>query len=343
ATARAQDVYLSEIRADANEAWIEVHNRGTTAADLSTWSLHMATHTALLAQNYWWPFPAGTTLAPNEYLRVHWYQDPPGTFAPGEYWTGTNTASFLFWLGAEPLSGNEGAIALFSTQQNSLMNSSSSVVDWVSWGSGGYQRESLAFAAGLWEPGRVAPPIPTGSSLARDPGAIGYAAYPDQTWFLDNTPTPLAPNITGAVLQQYGTACAPPGNHLLGAPVLQASSLPLIGNAQFALSVTNTTGIFGEYALVAFSAAAATAGQPSVLPPFAGANCHEAIDIGQIITTWLLPATILATDVPLPLNGLPPQVVGVELHAQALVVELLPATFPPYQGLSNALRVVVGQ
>ncbi|MBL8754791.1 MAG: lamin tail domain-containing protein [Planctomycetes bacterium] len=339
----AQDVLLSEVRADANGRWIELHNRSAVPVDLSNWSLHYSTHTPNLPQSYWWPFPAGTALAANGFLRVHWYQDATGPQTAGVLWTGTSPYAFLFGLGGEPLQGTQGAFALFATQASAQMSTGSFLVDWVSWGTDGYFREPLAIQQGLWHAGRYAPAIPDGSSLARDPERIGLVAYADQQWFVDNSPTPNLPNVTGAVAEPYGQACVLPGNHLLGAPTLSAPALPLVGSAAFRFELQNTTGIFAEFVVIGFSAGARPAGVGSILPAYAGVPCQESIDTMQLFGTWLLPTQILTTMVPMPLTNVSPAAVGLEFHVQALVVELLPTAFPPYQGISNAVRCVVGQ
>lgn len=343
ATAQVQDVYLSEIRADAGESWIELHNRGTTTANIGTWTLHCATTTPGMPNNYWWPLPLGTTLAPGAYLRVHWFAEEPALPVAGNLYTGTSPYGFLFGLGGEPLQGAEGCAALFASQSNTQMNSSTTLRDWVSWGTYGFQRENLAIAAGLWQNGRYVQSIEPEASIARDPDAIGVTPHADESWFLDYTPTPLLPNITGAVVQSYGTACTLPGNQLLGVPELRATSLPLYGNSQFGLIVDRTTGIYGEFVLIGFSGGAAPPGMPSILPPYSGVACQESINALQLISTWLVPASIIGTNFALPLDNYPPQIVGVELHAQALILQLLPNANPPYQGLTNALRIVVGQ
>ena len=340
---QVQDIYLSEVCANASEAWIEVHNRGTSAVNIGTWSLHCATATPGQPNNYWWGFPMGTILPANAYLRVHWFQDAPASPAPGNFYTGTSPFGFLFGVGGEPLSGGAGAAALLASQSSTQMISSSIVRDWGSWGASGFQRESLAITAGLWEAGRYVASIPAAGSIARDPGEIGVAAHPDESWFVDYTATPLAPNITGAAVQSYGNPCTLPGNHLLGQPGLSATSLPLVGNGQFGFALDNTVGIFGEYVLVAFSAGAAPPGLPSVLPQYAGAGCHESIDVQQVLVTWLLSASLFSTNIPLPLTSYSSQIIGHELHVQALVIQLTANANPPYQGLSNALRVVIGQ
>lgn len=339
----AQDVLLSEVRADTGGRWVELHNRGTTAVDLSTWSLHYASRTTGMPQNYWWPFPAGTTLAADGYLRINWFQ--AGVNLPGatELWTGTSPYGYLFGLGGEQLLGNRGALALVRSQDNLQMNNPTLIADWLSWGEHDFPREPLAISVGLWANGRHAPAIPTGHSLARDPLQVGVVATPDLAWFVDNTPTPLQPNVTGAVVQSHGQPCALPGHHLLGLPTLQAPALPLLGNPSFGLVVQNTTGVLGEFVIVAFSAAAAPLGTPPLLPSFSGLTCQHFIDLPQLVTTCLLPSQLLATTLPLSLAGLPPTIVGAELHAQALVLDLMPNAWPPFQGTTNALRIVVGQ
>ena len=342
--APAQDVLLNEVRADGSERWIELHNRTTAPIDVGSWSLYYATMTPGQPQTYWWGFPAGSQIAAGGFLRVHWFQNAPAGGNSGEeLWTGTSPYGFLFGLGGEPLHGDRGALGLLRSQSNALMNDPTIVVDWVDWGANGFQREWLAVQAGYWQPGRQTPAIPPGSSIARDLGTIGNVTWFDEQWFVDNTPTPLQPNLDGAVVQSYGTPCALPGNHLLGAPVLRATAQPLLGSPLFGLALDHTTGIYGEYVLIGFSNAAAPAGLPSILPPYAGIACLERIDTLQMPALWLLPTQIVATEIPLSLAGLPPSAFGVELHAQALVLDLLPMTYPPYQGLSNALRIVVGQ
>lgn len=343
ATATAQDVYLSEVRADGQEAWIELHNRGATTSDLSTWSLHVSSHTPGAVQDYWWAFPANTVIQPEQYLRVHWYRAPNGPVQPGDIYTGTSYYGFLFGLGSEPLHGSEGAVALVRSQSNEMTNSPTAFVDWLAWGVGGHAREHLAVAAGLWSTGHAAPSIPSGSSLARDVSLMDVVSEADQAWFVDHTPTPLGANVTGALAESYGTACTLPGNHMLGLPTLTASSAPLIGDGSFSLRIGNTTGLFGEFVLIGFSAAAAPPGLPSILPAWSGVGCHEAIDVTQLVATWIVPAQLFQTNVPLPLNNLSPAATGAELHAQALVIDLLPYSYPPYQGLTNALRLLIGQ
>jgi hypothetical protein len=338
-----QSVLLHEVQADSAEQWIELYNRTAAAVDLSTWSLHYVSATPGMPQTYWWGFPSGTTLGPGAFVRVHWNQPIPASPGAGELFTGDTPWHFLFGLGSEPLTGGRGALCLFRSQQNALMNTAAIIEDWVSWGDHGFQREDLAVQAGRWSAGRNTPSIPAGSSLARNTPAVGLVAFHDEAWFLDSTPTPLQPNLGSADVLAYGSACTLPGNHLLGLPQLHTTSLPLLGNAQFGFAIDATTGIYGEFALLFFSAGAGPPGMPSVLPPAPAGGCHQAIDPTLMLAFWLLPTQIVSTHVPMSLAGLPPALAGTQLHTQALVIDLLPYTYLPYQGITNALRVTLGQ
>jgi len=338
----AQDVLLNEVRADTGGRWIELHNRSAGTIDISSWSLHVASRTLGTPQNYWWAFPAGTTITGGGFLRVHWFQAAPASAMPNELYTGDTVWDFLFGLGGETLRADRGALGLFRSQLDTMMDTPSVVEDWVSWGDHDFSREQLAVANGRWTNGHQAPAIAAGTSLARDVTLFGLGLAHDELWFVDHTPTPLAPNQTGATVTSYGASCAVNGNHLLGEPLLRATSQPLLGNPQFGIALDRTTGIYGEYVLVAWSAGAAPAGQPSVLPP-ANGGCAESIDTSQLLALWLLPTQVMTTGMPLSLATMPAGLVGSELHAQALVIDLLPSAYPPYQGLSNALRIVFGQ
>lgn len=342
APASAQDVLISEIHATGNDRWIELHNRGQWTVDLSSWSLYQATRTSGMPQHYWWGFAPGTTLASGAFLRVHWNRAAAGQVLPGEYYTGASPYGFLFGLGGEHLDGTRGALGLLSSQASNLMNSAAVVEDWVSWGEHGFARESLAEQAGVWNSGHHCPPIPAGTSLARDVAAVGAMASRDLEWFVDPTPTPNGSNVTGSAVFRYGTNCAVTGHHLMGAPTLRVRTQPLLGNSAFGYSIDMTTGVFGESLLFAFSTGPAPVGLPSLLPPVPGPACLEAIDTRHVLATVLMPTTVLLTEIPMSLANLPPAMSGIELHAQALLFDWLPNAWPPFQGLTNAVGVVLG-
>jgi hypothetical protein len=340
-TALAQDVVLSEVFVDGADDWIEIHNRGAAAADLGTWTLYLGTATPGQPGGYWWGFPPGTVLAPDCYLRVHWMSPRPPTAAAGELYTGETVFHFLFGAGGERLPAARGALALLNSQTSALMNSAASYEDWVSWGSGGLLRESLAIQAGRWHGGAATPAIAAGHSLARNPHQVGLLASPALEWFLDGTPTPLAANVGSAVVLSIGAPCAVVGHHLLGAPQLVATSPPVLGNGNFALRITNTSGLFREACLLAFTVAPAPAGLPTLLPPAPGAGCRELVDWRTWLGGILLPATPQQTTVPFGLS-LPASFAGLGFHVQALVLDLWATAYPPYQGTTNALAITLG-
>src|SRR5262249_30049590 len=150
-------------------------------------------------QTYWWPLPAGTTLAPGGYLLVHWYQDPPAAPPPNELWTGTSLWQFLFSLGGEPLPTRAGALAPLDSQQDALVNSASGFGGLVQYGGSGLPREALAVAAQLWTAGVALPAPAPGQLLARNPQLVGQLP-PEQQWLLDGSPTPLGANVGPAAV-----------------------------------------------------------------------------------------------------------------------------------------------
>jgi hypothetical protein len=341
-TLPAQDVLLHEVRADAAEHWVELKNRGGDPVDLSTWTLYQGTRTPGRQQKYWYRFPSGTTLAPGGLLRVHWYADPTTAPLPGELWTGTATASFLFGYGAEPLTGPRGALALVRGTLWSELHTAAFFVDWMAWGSPDFLLADLATQAGLWPAARCLPTIPAGHSLARFLDVVGAVPGRDREWFVDPTPTPSMDNAQGMALGSYATGCLVAGHHLLGQPTLRANGFPLLGEAGFGFTVDRTTGVFGETVLLAFAASAATPGLPSLLPPLPVAMCREAIDSSRLFGTLLVDARVMTTAMPFSLANLPLSLAGHELHVQAMVFDFLPNAWPPYQGLSNALRIGLG-
>jgi len=179
--------------------------------------------------------------------------------------------------------------------------------------------------------------------LASDLAAIGAAPSSEKDGPGGAPTTSRASEPAVAYVESYGNACALPGNHLLGLPELRATAAPRYGSETFGFALDHTTGVYGEFVLVALSAAAGQADQLSALPPSTQDKCHESIDSNRILMTWVLPAKMLTTDIPMPLSHFSNQVLGDEVHVQAMVIELLPDAELPYQGISNALKVVIGK
>lgn len=338
----AQDVVLSEVGLGPVGGWVELHNRGGTAADVSPWSVYLATATPTMPRNYWWGFRPGTVIPAGGYLIVRWMQPLPAQPVAGEEFTGASVPYFLFGLGAELLPQSQGALALIRSQASGAMSSSNVLVDWVSWGGNGFPREDLAIQAGLWRAGSRAPALSSGMSLSRHPG-MGGGSQPELAWFLDATPTPGQDNVGAASLVTLGQPCAPVGHQLLGAPDLLATSLPVLGNPAFGFAVEDTTGVFTEWVLVALTAGPLPAPRNDLLPPAPGGeNCFVVVDPTTTFATMWVHTSMLRTNLPLSLAGLPSGLAGQSFCAQALVLDLASNPWPPYKGLSNAILVTLG-
>ncbi len=267
ATAQTNLLQINEINfttAGQPDQWIEIANFGSTAADMSAWSIYQATTTAGQAQNYWWPFPDGTRIPAGEVIRVRWLRAiDTGNNNPRLIDTGDTVFHFLFGLRGEPLSRDVGALALVASQQNGDMNTASFYRDWVSWGGtpGTLPRENLAIQNGRWTTGaRVAQPA-LDQSLALNSAFLGEPT-PTSAFFRDNTPTPGAPNHRGDVVANYGTNC------ILGvgqAPAIRAVSIPVPGNEDFAIVTDGLEPATSFLGL--FLGAPALQGLPWVEPP----------------------------------------------------------------------------
>lgn len=338
----AQDVILSEVGLAASGGYVELHNRGAVAADVSPWSIYLATATPNLPRNYWWGFRPGTVIPAGGFLVVRWLQPLPQQSIAGEEFTGATVPYFLFGLGAEALPQTQGAVALVRSQTSSAMNSSSVLVDWVGWGGNGFPREDLAIQAGLWRSGSRAPSLSMGTSLARHP-AMGGGTRPELAWFVDATPTPGQDNVGAAALATLAQPCAPTGHQLLGLPDLLATSLPVLGNGAFGLAVDDTTGVFTEWVVVALTTDALPFPRNDLLPPAPGGDlCTVAIDPSTTFATFWLHTSMLRTNLPLSFASLPAGLAGQSFCAQALVFDAYASAWPPYKGITNGLRVTIG-
>lgn len=322
ATSRSQ-VVISEINFDAGNGgtqWIELLNMGSNKVGLSQWAIYQATKTPNMANNYWFGFPSGTEILPGAYLRVHWLSAViPST--KKDIWTGNTVYHFLFALKAEPLSQVSGALALFNTQQNIMMNDPAAIQDWVSWGVPGQKRENIAVAGGRWRSGQAAP-----SPLASDTLSLDYTAAAEPTpasaFFRDITPTPLAHNHPNARTSTHGSSCAV-GN--IVAPSLIAASIPALGNRDYGFRIAPTAS--GQ--IVALALGLSKAGTPIKL-----GGCSILIELK-------LPVIVLSTaanngSTTLPANLMSPTLNGGSAEIQALVIR------SPNFALSNGLSMTLG-
>lgn len=241
-------VIFSEINlrpADPGDTrWIELHNSGDLEADLTGWGIYHVSKTQGLPGVHWWAFPDATALPARGFLRVHWYADyqaPTST----DFYTGTHPLRFLFSLGGEELSENQGGLALLSDTSAKGTNLASSYEDWISWGEDGYVREELAVSNGRWVAGDYVDPLHSEGSIALDLARKGPLGQPTRAsaFFHDASPTPLDFNHRDArVSEPIGWSCAIGS---VNSPSLELLSVPTAGNMDFAVRVSSNAVGFG--------------------------------------------------------------------------------------------------
>jgi len=330
-------VIISEVgfAASGDGDWIELFNRSSGPADLTGFSIYQATKTAGQPQTYWWRIPNGTSIPSNSFLRVRWRAAIPMTPVPGEIATGNSIFNFLFGLGSEPFSQARGALGLFSTTDNALMNDPSVIRDWVSWGETGFAREDLAVQNDRWQAGAAVRGIVDPSdSLAL---AIARAA-PDPTpvtaWFRDASPTPGDFNATGAGnVSRYGTATRL-NSQLLQEPALFGSNSPTApGNRDLVISVDGTTGNPNEVVFVAVS-------EGQLTTPLPVLRMDVFIDPAQVVADFSFVPSQLGTTPIFNYADLTPSLSGVDFYAQAFIVNI--AVGGAVLGSSNAIAFSVG-
>jgi hypothetical protein len=332
-------VVISEInftpQSGTDDRWIELVNLGANRADLTNWALFYATKTPGMPGNYWWAFPAGTSLPSGGFLRVHWFEPikSPNPTPATDIYTGTTLFHFLFGYGGEPLQRSGGALGLLSSTSNASMNDPAIYEDWVGWGSSGFRREGLAIANNRWLLNDFVR-APTGSESI----ALDYAQQaeptPSSAFFLDSTPTPNGPNASGTLVRPYGTACAVGA---INAPTMELLSPPVSGNAFFAVRVRGTNGTTrNELVTLAF----AVGSQQGIVLPTPFFTCPIWLEL-QFNIFYSLPAAgggQTFTDFPLPLTNVPPT--PSSIFVQALVL-LSPPSTTDHAG-SAGLEVKVG-
>lgn len=338
--AAQSNVVISEINfsqqpGSMENQWIELYNRSGNPVDVSSWSVYHATKTPFQPGAYWWPFPANTSIPANSFLRIHWREPIPtsGQPASGQLFTGATVFHFLFGAGSEPLSAASGAIGLFQTQNNLLMNTAASIVDWVSWGETGFHREDLAIQNLRWTAGASAPSPTNRESLAVALSLVGLPT-PASAWFRDDSPTPSAPNAAGAgLVSSFGAATDLSGGQLVQTPTLNATNSPTVaGNRDLVLSVDGTAGLPGETVYLVFSRSAL----PTALP-ISGLDIW--IRPAQIVLDMPGVAGALGTTELFDFSLVPGNVAGLTFHAQAVLINLVSLDI---LGSTNAVSFTVG-
>ena len=124
---------------------IEIKNIGNATADIGGWWFcNRFAYTQL---------PDGVTIPSGGIIVIH-----VGS-------SGTNTSTDIFLSSMSSLNVNASDVSLYI---NNTFTSSSSIHDFVQWGSGGNGRESVAVSAGIWTAGDFVPDVAEGHSIEYD-------------------------------------------------------------------------------------------------------------------------------------------------------------------------------
>ncbi|MEI6144140.1 MAG: lamin tail domain-containing protein [Candidatus Berkelbacteria bacterium] len=142
AKATISEVFYNAVGADTGKEWIEIHNTGGFSLDMTGYVLHFDT----LVTTYDYVFPA-FSLAPDARVVLH-VRTAGSNSATDLYWPDTNSTN---------MGNTYGSIGLFK----SLPKDSTTIVDYVEYGSAGHDGEVKAVGAGIWTAGTFVPYIPT--------------------------------------------------------------------------------------------------------------------------------------------------------------------------------------
>jgi len=139
------EVYYDPAGTDADKEWTEIYNAGGQPVNLTNYQLGAS------SSNYTFP---DTTLNPQSFIIVHWNAD------------GSNSATDLYaGNGFNNMGNTNGSVALF----NSTTKNSSTIIDYLEYGSAGRTWESVATSAGIWTAGDHTLNVAKGHSLERSP------------------------------------------------------------------------------------------------------------------------------------------------------------------------------
>ena len=170
------EVLYDPVGANAGNQLIEIKNIGDATADIGGWWFcNRLSYTQL---------PTGVTIPPGGIIVFH-----VGS-------SGTNTSTDIFLSGMSSLNASASDVSFYF---NSTFTSSSSIRDFVQWGSGGNGRESVAVGAGIWTAGDFITDVTEGHSIEYDGDGNSSSDWVDQpvpTIGQENTGVPPAPSIS---------------------------------------------------------------------------------------------------------------------------------------------------
>jgi len=155
--------------ANSGNQLIEIKNVGDETANIGGWWLcKLLTYTQL---------PAGVTIPADGIIVLH---------VGG---SGTNTSTDIYLSSMSALNASASDLGLYV---NASFTSSSSMQDFVQWGSGGRGRESVAVSKGIWTAGNFVPDVAEGHSIEYDGDGEHSSDWVDQ-------PTPTIGQENGIV------------------------------------------------------------------------------------------------------------------------------------------------
>ena len=136
---------------------IEIKNIGDATADIGGW--WFCNRFAYIQ------LPSGVTIPSGGIIVIH-----VGS-------SGTNTSTDIFLSSMGSLNASASDVSLYI---NGTFSSSSSIRDFVQWGSGGNGRESVAVSAGIWTSGDFVPDVAEGHSIEYDGEGSSSSDWFDQ-------------------------------------------------------------------------------------------------------------------------------------------------------------------
>ena len=169
---------------DTGLEWIELKNIGATTMSLTNYCLYAS------GEHYIFPT---FSLNAGAFVIIHW--NATGTDNTTDLYTGTASWSNM---------GNtSGSVALFNTH---TPHSSSTIVDFVEYGSGSQTWESTAVSAGIWTTNDYVADVVAGHSIEYD--GSGEAS---SDWFDQATPTQGSDNSLPVELSSFTIEHVPSG------------------------------------------------------------------------------------------------------------------------------------
>ena len=158
------EVFYDAVGTDTGKEWIELYNSGDLAIDLTGYDLYYG-------HNYTFPT---FSLNGRSFVLIH--NNKIGTDSLTDLYTGTTSSGNM--------GDSYGTVVIF----NSTTHNSSTIVDFVQYGSGGHTWESAAATASIWTAGDFVTDVAAGHSIELKDPSIDTNQSGD--WRDQSTPSP---------------------------------------------------------------------------------------------------------------------------------------------------------